>query len=300
MGGTGFLGYSFAKKCIKKKLLVTSLSRKKPSKKRYLKNVKYIYADIKHKNKLNLKLKKNYEYVINFGGDVNHHSNSTYKSHYIGCKNLTTIFQNRKIEKFIQIGSSVEYGKLKSPHYEKNSITNLNRLNSIYAKSKLKSSIDILNLFNKKKFPGTVFRIYLAYGPGQDFNRVIPYTIINCLKNRSFKCSDGNQFRDFVYIDDVVEILFKSLKNKKSNGQVFNICSGRPSNIKKIINYIQKKINGGHPNFGSIKLRKDEIRTYYGSTRKTKNFFKWSPKINLKIGLNKTIKYYENYIKERN
>ena len=39
-------------------------------------------------------------------------------SHFNGCKNLSTFFIDKNIKKFIQIGSSIEYGKLKSPQRE--------------------------------------------------------------------------------------------------------------------------------------------------------------------------------------
>ena len=43
----------------------------------------------------------------------------TLKSHYFGCKNLSSLFLNSKIKKFIQIGSSIEYGKIQSPQKRK-------------------------------------------------------------------------------------------------------------------------------------------------------------------------------------
>ena len=72
VGGTGFIGYHFAKKCIENNFLVTSLSRSKPKKVKHLKKVKYIFSDIVDKKNLNLKLKDNYNYVINLGGAVDH------------------------------------------------------------------------------------------------------------------------------------------------------------------------------------------------------------------------------------
>ena len=299
IGGTGFIGHHFAKKCIKTSLDVTSISRSKPSKERYLKKVKYIFTDITNKKKLHSKLGKRYNYIINFGGDVDHHGKKTFKSHHIGCKNLTEYFEKKNIEKFIQIGSSVEYGKLKSPHDESKLELNINKMESIYAKAKLKTSKYLLNLHKKGNFPVTIFRIYLAYGPGQEFNRIIPFTIKNCLNNKSFPCSEGKQYRDFIYITDIIDVLFKSLKYKNSNGKIFNICTGRPYNIKKLIKLIKFKTKGGMPKFGSIKMRKDEIINFFGNPNKTKKFFKWKPKIKLEEGLEKTIKYYASSFKKR-
>ena len=172
-------------------------------------------------------------------------------------------------------------------------------MNSIYAKAKLKTSYHLISLYKKKKFPVTIFRIYLAYGPGQDFNRIIPFTIKNCLKNKIFPCSAGDQFRDFIYITDVVSALFKCLNKKDSNGEIFNLCTGRPYNIKKLINLIKFKTKGGTPKFGQIKMRKDEIKVFFGNPNKTTKYLKWKPKVKLEDGLNKTIKFYASYFKKR-
>ena len=97
IGGTGFLGYHLAKKCLKKKWKVTSVSTNKPKKIRFLSKVKYLIFDIAKKELINKNLKSNYDYVVNFGGYVNHNEKiKTFKSHYIGCKNLADFFQKKK------------------------------------------------------------------------------------------------------------------------------------------------------------------------------------------------------------
>ena len=64
------------------------------------------------------KVKYNFNYV-GFSGYVDHsNKKKTMNSHFQGCKNLIDIFKNRKINNFIQIGSSLEYGSVKSPHKE--------------------------------------------------------------------------------------------------------------------------------------------------------------------------------------
>ena len=195
------------------------------------------------------------------------------------------------------MGSSVEYGKLRSPNSEEKNLVKGSSLLSIYARAKFNSTSYLMKLFKNKNFPVTIFRLFLTYGPKQDANRIIPFTILQCLKNKKFRCSRGTQYRDFIYIDDVVNILFKSLNYKGVEGQIFNICSNQPVQIKKVINLIKSKCKGGKPQFGSILMRKDETRKLYGDLNKTSQFFKWKPKINLINGLNKTIKYYESNFK---
>ena len=137
-------------------------------------------------------------------------------------------------------------------------------------------------------FRSTILRLYNTYGPTQDLNRFIPIVISGCIKNKKFPCSKGNQLRDFIHIDDVVDSILKSLTNKNAKGQIINIGSGKPRKIKNIIEYIKKILKGGYPLFGKIKLRKDEILKVYPDINKAKNTIGWRPKTSFKKGLQTT------------
>ncbi len=292
VGGTGFIGYHLARKSLRKGWKVTSISSKKPKKIRYLPKVKYMLCDITKKKSLKKSIRKNFDYVVNLGGYVDHsNKKKTFDSHYTGCKNLAEIFIKKMPVAFLQMGSSIEYGKIKSPQKE-NARCNPKSIKSIYGKAKLLSSMYLINLFKKKNFPSTILRLYLAYGPRQDINRFIPIIIKNCIKNKKFNCSEGNQYRDFVHVDDVVNAILKSLINKNARGQIINVGSGKPRRIRNIIKHIKKILKGGYPQFGKIKLRKDEILKLYPNIKKAKNELNWKPKISFDQGLKSTIKFY--------
>ena len=286
VGGTGFIGYHLAKKSLKKGWKVTSISSKRPRKKRYLPQVKYIICDITKKKSLRKNIQKSFNYVVNLGGYVDHSNRKkTFKSHYIGCKNLAEIFLKKELIAFVQMGSSAEYGNVKSPQKENAKC----KPKSVYGQAKLLSSTYLIDLFKKQKFPSTILRLYNTYGSRQDLNRFIPIVISGCTKNKKFPCSIGNQVRDFLHIDDVVDAIIKSLTNKNARGQIINIGSGKPRIIKKIIEYIKKISKGGYPLFGKVKLRRDEILTVYPDINKARNKIGWRPKISFKKGLKVTI-----------
>ena len=292
VGGTGFLGYHFCKLCVKKKFDITSLSLNKPKKKRKLK-IKYIICDISKKSEIIKVLKKNYDYVINFGGHVNHYEKiKTFKTHYNGTKYLSDFFLNSKIKSFIQIGSCVEYGFKNSPQKEEN-INYKQKLKSVYGKAKLLGSEYLLDLNKKYNFPVKIFNLYLVYGPRQDQNRLIPITINSCLSGKKFHCSSGDQMRDFLYVDDLIHALYKSLDNTNIIGKTINLGYGKPYKVKYVINLIKKKINLGKPIFGKIKLRKDEIKFLFPDIKKAKKYLNWKPKISLKKGIEETINDYK-------
>ena len=296
IGGTGFLGYHLAKKCLLKKWKVTSISTNSPQKIRFLPKVKYLILDITKKKLILKKIKSNYDYVVNLGGYVNHTEKlKTYQSHYIGTKNLINFFLNRKIKSFLQIGSCVEYGENKSPQNEMIA-TQVKNLKSVYGKAKLSATNYLLKKNKTHNFPGNVIRLYLVYGPRQDFNRFIPIIIKGCIENSNFPCSSGHQFRDFLYIDDAINAIIKCLQNKNLQGEIFNIGSGQPKKIKKVIYSIKNLIKLGKPSFGKIMMRKDEINKLYPDIKKAKKKIGWMPKVKFNEGITKTINFYKKIL----
>ena len=294
VGGTGFIGYHLAKRCLKKGWDVTSISLSKPKKKRFLQNVKYLICDISNKEELRKKTLKHFKYIVNMSGHVNHFDKiQTYKSHYVGCKNLIEIFLKKKPKSFIQIGSCVEYGNARSPQRENSKLT-IKLIKSTYGKAKLSATQYIINLYKKTKFPATVIRLYSVYGPKQDINRFIPFVINRSMQNKRFNCSEGDQLRDFIYINDVIDALIKTLLNKKSLGQIINIASGKPKKIKDIVKLIIRSIKGGVPQYGKVKLRPDETMKIYANIKKAKKILSWKPKILFKNGIKLTIESYYN------
>ena len=142
-----------------KKLDVTSISTNPPSFNRYIKNIKYIYVDISNISKLKKKIKTKYDYVVNLGGYVDHSNKTkTYNSHYIGCKNIFTIsvFKKQNLKSFVQMGSSLEYGKNISPLKENSKCNPI----AIYGRSKYLSSKFLLKKFREENFPVIILRLF--------------------------------------------------------------------------------------------------------------------------------------------
>ena len=81
-GGTGFIGYHVIKKALQKGFKVISLSKNSPKKKKFLKKVRYLKADVKNFKNLKKKLDIKFDYLINLSGYVDHlNKKKTYESH---------------------------------------------------------------------------------------------------------------------------------------------------------------------------------------------------------------------------
>ncbi len=292
-GGTGFIGYHLIKRLAKRNFNIVSISKSKPRKNRKIKNVKYLNIDVTLKKNLNSIFKKKYDYVFNLAGYVDHSKKIlTLNTHYIFVRKLIKTLKNKKIKKFVQIGSSLEYADNKSPHKENLKLSREN-FNSFYSLSKFLSTEFLTNQKLDNKINYLVVRPYLIYGPNQDENRIIPFVINKCIKNQKFDTSSGNQIRNFLYIDDFIDGLIELTFNNKINNQIVNIGSYKNYKIKTIIKKIIKLCEKGKPNFGKIKLRKDENLISYPNLEKIKKLIKWSPNYQIDRGLIKTINYYK-------
>lgn len=294
-GGSGFLGSSIVKKALDMDMKVTSVSLKRRADNlNSNKNLESYFFDILHEpfGKIS---KKHFDYVINCIGYVNHSSfnedTNVIDMHLLALMNIIKNLKRSKIKKFINIGSSDEYGKIDSSALE----LQREAPHTPYAFSKTASSHFIQMLYRNIHFPGITLRPFLVYGPLQSKERLIPYVIDACLKNQNFDITEGNQLRDFLYISDFVDAVFSTLlSDKKSNGKIFNIASGNVLSIQELVAMIQYKCDGGSPKFGGKKLHKKESEKIVASIDMANQFLNWSPKISISDGLDLTIDSFCN------
>ena len=99
IGGTGFLGFHLIKRCISLKMIITSISKQKPCQSQRFDNVEYKTCNITSLQRLKKQINNDYDFVVNLGGNIDHkNKNKTYRSHYLGVKNLYNIFKNKKLK----------------------------------------------------------------------------------------------------------------------------------------------------------------------------------------------------------
>lgn len=197
-----------------------------------------------------------------------------------GCPSLKSV---------IVAGTSEEYGNNQVPfreEYKENPA-------SPYSFSKVSVTYLSKMLFNIFKLPIIILRPTLAYGPGQEEIMFIPALIKTLLRNQSFKMTSGEQTRDFVYIDDLVDAYIRAGVSERFFGEIFNIGSGKEYKIKDIALRVASLLKKESLLLiGAKDYRKVEILSYYADISKAKISLGWAPKISLDEGLKSTIKAY--------
>ena len=296
-GGSGFIGANLISELISNDNEVISISKSKHNLKRKVKNAKYFFHDLKEPIKENLlKNFENVEYIINCSGYIDHsnfrnNGREIFYEHFDSLISLTNLAIDLKVKTFVQLGSSDEYGNNISPIKE--SVRELPI--SPYALAKLSSTYFLQQYYEQKILNTVIVRPFLVFGEMQSKNRFLPYIIENCLNDREFKVTKGDQIRDFLYIKDFNQALIKVLNNKNAYGEIINIASGFPIAVKQVISQVRKIIGKGKPIWGGLDYRDSESMELYADINKAKNLLDWEPKYEFHNSLKRVIKwYYEN------
>jgi len=153
-----------------------------------------------------------------------------------------------------------------------------------YAQSKLICE-ELCNGYNRDfGIPAIILRPFNIYGKGQNRNLLIS-AIISQAKMGEITLKDPRPKRDFIYIDDVVNAIIKSIHYNKSTFEIFNIGSGKSYSVEKIANLIvsmvQNKISVNY----SGEERQNEVLDTIADISKAKALLQWEPEIELEEGL---------------
>ncbi len=163
---------------------------------------------------------------------------------------------------------------------------------SPYALGKLTSTHFLQQCYRQGILNTVVLRPFLVFGERQGKERFLPYLINNCINDREFKVSKGEQIRDYLYVQEFNRGLIKALDNSEAFGEVINLASGIPVKIKDIVKNVQEIIGKGKPILGGLDYRPGESMALYADIQKAKNILGWTPQIDFKDSLEKTITWY--------
>ncbi len=187
---------------------------------------------------------------------------SLYKVNVEGTFNLLEALSGIDYLKFMFSSSSEVYGTSNEVPFSEDQIP---YPASPYSLTKLMAEELIKTYSNIKKKPYTVMRLFNFYG--EDMPENFFYSqLINALKNnKEFKMTGGEQIRDFLPIEKVIEYIIKFSETDKSNQIIVNICSGIGFKLKDFAEEIAREMGKEHLlKIGSLKYRDNEVWNMVG------------------------------------
>ena len=166
-----------------------------------------------------------------------------------------------------------------------------------YAVSKLAAEGYVGAIGELYRIETVVLRIFNAYGPRQATPSahppVIPHFVRQILSGGSLVLhgvNPGEQTRDFVYVDDVVDSIIRAGKTPGLTGMTFNVGSGRETTLNQVVTTLEQVTHTSARTITSAEHRGGVARMCADISR-TVEILEWQPKTTLEEGLRKTAEH---------
>lgn len=210
---------------------------------------------------------------------------STFFTNIVGTLNLLEFARTKHIENFIFI-STYLYGK---PEYLPIDENHPLKPHSPYNSSKLIGEKMCENYAQEYGLNVVSLRPFCIYGPDNKASSLVQKAITAINKSEVMVLSGLKTRRDFLYVDDLVELIIKIIDNFPNNYNVYNVGYGVSYNIgdvaKRIALLLNKEIKIQYK-----KSKENEILHMTADISKVSKKFDWNPKIDLDSGLKLIVK----------
>ena len=175
------------------------------------------------------------------------------------------------------------------------------RPRSPYAATKLAGEALCRSWWHSYSVPAVSFRYFNVYGPGQDpaseYAAVIPRFTVACLRGEPpVIYGDGEQARDFTYIDDVVEAnLLAARAPERAAGRVLNVAGGRkPTSVNRLLEMIAAEI-GVEPEPVLEPPREGDIRLSEADVSLAGELIGYMPRVAIDEGIRRTVAWFREH-----
>ncbi len=206
------------------------------------------------------------------------------RNNILATQKLLEFYKGEKLTKFIYASSSSIYGDAELPLKESAAPKPI----SPYGVTKLAGE-NLCYLYHKSYgMPIISLRYFTVYGPRQRPDMAIHKMVSAILNGEEFAIfGDGNQTRDFTYIDDVTEANILAARSE-IQGKVFNIGGGSRISVNDLIKLISNLLNK-EAKITYVEDQKGDVRHTWADIERAKKELGWQPQVEITEGLRRYI-----------
>jgi UDP-glucose 4-epimerase len=190
--------------------------------------------------------------------------------------------QLETVRRIVLVGSSYEYGARRADD-------GLDPFNA-YSASKVAAWAFARAAYNAWGAPVVWTRLFQVYGPGQREQALIPAAIQAALNGDDFRMTAGEQQRDFIFVEDVVEGLLAAATAPGIEGRALDVGTGQLHRIRAVVERIWA-LSGARGKIlaGALPYRPGEVPAIPADVDRTRRLTGWESQMELETGLQKTI-----------
>jgi UDP-glucose 4-epimerase len=212
-----------------------------------------------------------------------------------GTVNCLDAALNNKAELFINCSSSEAYGTAIYVPMDENHPLNPE---TPYAAAKVAQDMYVHSYGKTYGLPWITVRPFNMYGPNSHWQgfrgELIPKMIVRAMNHKPLTVfGDGQQTRDFIYVEEAARALIEAANNPKCRGQDLNICTGVETSILNIAQSICEAFSLDPQIYIDFQPeRPGDVRRHLGNNSKFKTLMGYAPDINIQEGLDRTMKWF--------
>ncbi|MDF0677224.1 MAG: NAD(P)-dependent oxidoreductase [Nitrospira sp.] len=165
---------------------------------------------------------------------------------------------------------------------------------SPYAASKWASSAFARMFHCLYQAPVVIVRPFMVYGPNQNPEKVIPYSIRSLLRGDQPKLTSGAWRVDWIYVDDVIDGFIAAGEVSGIEGSTVDLGTGHLVSVEAMIRQIVEIMGVSiEPQFGALTSRlREEVRA--ADLEYTRRVLGWQPKVSVHEGLKRTVEWHRS------
>ncbi len=137
-------------------------------------------------------------------------------------------------------------------------------------------------------------RLFFPYGPYEEPERLIPYTVRSLLKGENTVCKFPDLQRDFIFVEDIAKIM-ASLVDSKVNGEI-NVASGQAVKLGSVVASVAKLLNAQDlVQYGSSSAKSTDPPLLAGDIKRLRNELGFTKITSIEEGLEKTVNWWRKH-----
>ena len=189
----------------------------------------------------------------------------------------------------LRAGGLEEYGTGETPYDE----AQREQPSSPYSAAQVAATHFCQMLQHSAAFGIVTLRPALVYGPAQSAAFFIPSLILSCLRKTRFEMTSGEQQRDLIFVEDLVDAFLRALTRDDLRGDVINIASGEEHSIRDVAQTIVELTGApGVLRIGAAAERAVDLKHLVARAERAEATLGWRPTVRLIEGLRRTIAWY--------
>lgn len=195
----------------------------------------------------------------------------------------------------IQLGSSLEYGLSDGAHSE------ADPLDPATPRGVTKAAATQLALITARRDsrPIAVIRPFSVYGPWQHPARLVPRAIRAALTGEELPLTGPNLRRDFVFVEDVVDVCLRAARNEAALGKVINVGTGVETANEELVAEIGRVLGKKvRVEIGAHSQRETDRPHWRANITVAKRLLGWEPRHTLAAGLERTAAWVEHLLEQ--